>query len=211
MPYRKVLFANGQYYHVFNRGVGKMQIFLNSFDYRRFLKTAYFYQLDGVKPRFSLFHPTTSKLDDSKKIVEIIAYCFMPNHFHFLLRQEKDGGIVELIRKLCNSYAKYFNTKNDRVGSLFQGEFRAVHVTNDEQLIHLSRYIHLNPLVNNIVSDLSFYRWSSYGEYVGLSKGKCATDAVLGFFKSADAYQKFIYDQVGYAKELESIKHLQID
>lgn len=213
MPYRKVQFVNGEYYHVFNRGVGKMPIFLSSFDYRRFLKTAFFYQIDGSKPRFSNFNAAIDKLDESKKIVEIISFCLMPNHFHFLLRQERDGGLVEFVRKLSNSFAKYFNTKNERIGPLFQGEFKAVHVTSDEQLIHLSRYIHLNPIVSHVVSDSSFYKWSSYLEYVGFDGGtsRCLKDAVLGFFKSASDYKKFVHDQEDYAKKLESIKHLHID
>lgn len=213
MPYRKVKFVNGEYYHVFNRGVGKMPIFLSSFDYRRFLKTAFFYQIDGSKPRFSNFNAAIDKLDESKKIVEIISYCLMPNHFHFLLRQERGGGLVEFVRKLSNSFAKYFNTKNDRVGSLFQGEFKAVHVTSDEQLIHLSRYIHLNPLVGHIVFDISSYNWSSYLEYIGLTtkEDKCAKNAILEFFKSPNEYKKFVHDQEDYAKKLESVKHLYID
>lgn len=212
MPYRKIPFINGEYYHVFNRGVGKMPIFLNSFDYRRFLKTVFFYQIEGPKPRFSIFSPTTNKLDESKKLVEIVSYCLMPNHFHFLLRQERDGGLVEFIRKLSNSFAKYFNTKNERVGPLFQGEFKAVHVTNDEQLIHLSRYIHLNPLVSHLVSDLHFYTWSSYREFVGLTTvTKCSKNLILEFFKSADAYEKFVSDQEDYAKKLEAVKHLYLD
>lgn len=212
MPYRKLPFVNGQYYHVFNRGVGHMTFFLNQFDYKHFVKTALYYQLEGPKPRFSLFAPLTTKLDKSKKIVEITSYCLMPNHFHFLLRQERDGGVIEFVRKLCNSYAKYFNTKNGRVGPLFQGEFKAVRIESDEQLVHLSRYIHLNPLVSYITSDLESYMWSSYREFVGLDNiGICTKDIVLGQFKSAQNYKGFVNDQEDYGKQLETIKHQLID
>ncbi|MBI2327635.1 transposase [Candidatus Curtissbacteria bacterium] len=212
MPFRKVLFANGEYYHVFNRGVGQMAIFLNKFDYKRFLKTTFYYQIKGSKPRFSIFAPTTNKLDASKKIVEIVAYCIMPNHFHFLLRQETDGGIIELVRKLCNSYAKYFNIKNHRVGPLFQGEFKAVHIETEEQLIHLSRYIHLNPLVGFVTSDLESYRWSSYKEFLRLEDSKfCLKDVVLNRFKSINDYKEFIISREDYGKKLEMIKHQLID
>lgn len=212
MPYRIVPFVNGEYYHVLNRGVGQMPIFLNKFDHRRFLKTAFYYQIEGPKPKFSIFAPTTNKLDNTKKIVEIVSYCLMPNHFHFLLRQERDNGLIEFVRKLSNSFAKYFNIKNKRVGPLFQGEFRAVHVVTNEQLIHLSRYIHLNPLVSYIVTDLDSYKRSSYQEFIGLSNtNRCVKNVILDFFKSVEDYKKFVHDQEGYGKKLEAVKHLLID
>lgn len=212
MPYRKVPFANGEYYHVFNRGVGQMPIFLSQNDYKRFLKTTFYYQIEGVKPRFSIFAPTVVELDKSKKIVELISFCIMPNHFHFLLRQESDGGVIEFIRKLCNSYAKYFNIKNKRVGPLFQGEFKAVHVETEEQLIHLSRYIHLNPLVGYVASDLEYYKWSSYKEFLQLEDSKfCLKDIILNHFKSVFDYKEFINSREEYAKKLELIKHQMLD
>ena len=212
MPYRKVPFVNGEYYHIFNRGVGQVPIFLNQIDYKRFLKTTFYYQIEGPKPRFSNFAPTTIDLDKSKKIVEIISYCAMPNHFHFLLRQEHDGGIVEFVRKLCNSYAKYFNVKNQRVGSLFQGEFKAVHVGTDEQLIHLSRYIHLNPLVGFVTDELESYKWFSYREFLGLEDSElCLKTVILAHFKSAEEYKEFVMSREDYGKRLEAIKHQLLD
>lgn len=94
----------------------------------------------------------------------------MPNHFHLLLQQIRDGGITEFISKLTNSYTRYFNIRNKRIGPLFQGEFKAVHVETDEQLIHLSRYIHLNPIVSYITKKLESYQWFSYLEYLGRAK-----------------------------------------
>lgn len=212
MPYRRVPFVNGEYYHIFNRGVGQMTIFPNQFDYKHFLKTTLYYQIEGPKPKYSIFASTTTALDESKKIVEIISYCFMLNHFHFLLRQERGGGIIEFVRKLCNSYAKYFNIKNTRVGSLFQGEFKAVHVGTEEQLLHLSRYIHLNPLVSYVTIDLESFKWSSYREFVGIDNTKiCIKDVVLSHFKSVEDYKSFVRDQEDYGKKLEAIKHQLID
>lgn len=212
MPYRLVPFINDEYYHVFNRGVGQMSIFLNRIDYKHFLKATFYYQIEGPKPKFSIFAPTTTKLDKSKKIIEIISYCIMPNHFHFLLRQERDGGVIEFVRKLCDSYAKYFNIKNSRVGPLFQGEFKAVHVGTEEQLIHLSRYIHLNPLVSYITADLEPYRWSSYREFLGLEDAKlCMKEIILSHFKSPDDYKGFVLSREDYGKKLEVIKHQLID
>ncbi len=132
----------------------------------------------------------------------------MPNHFHFLLKQLKEGGITEFLSKLCNSYTKYFNTKYKRVGPLLQGEFKAVLVESDEQLLHLSRYIHLNPLVSYIVKNLDLYEWSSYEEYINSkSKGVCVKENVLSFFKSPASYKQFVLDQAEYGEKLELIKH----
>jgi len=212
MPSRNVPFVNGEYYHVFNRGVAKMPICNNIFDYKHFLSTILYYQIDGPKPRFSFFRDKPILLDKNRKIVEIICYCLMPNHFHFLLKQQKDGGITEFVSKLSNSYTRYLNVKNKRVGPLLQGEFKSVHVESNEQLLHLSRYIHLNPLVGYVTKDLDFYRWSSYPEYMNLiNSGICEKKIILDQFKSGNDYKQFVLDQEDYGKQLEFIKHQLLD
>lgn len=212
MPSRIIPFVNNEFYHVFNRGVARIPIFTNSIDYKRFHKTMLYYQIDGPKPKFSNFSPSKTELKLKKKIIDIVCYCFMPNHFHFLVQQKRDGGISEFVSKLSNSYTKYFNIKKNRVGPLLQGEFKAVHIETNEQLIHLSRYIHLNPLVGYITKDLYRYQWSSYVEYIGLQKkGICSKEIILDQFKSKDSYQKFVLDQEDYAKQLEYIKHQLLD
>lgn len=135
----------------------------------------------------------------------------MPNHFHLLLKQTSDGGISEFVGKLINSYTKFYNLKYNRVGPLFQGQFKAVLIESDEQLIHVSRYIHLNPITSFLVKDLSDYEWSSYNEYTNNHKGICKKDEILGFFKDEASYQKFCLDQISYAQNLERIKHQLID
>lgn len=208
MPYRITPLVNDHYYHIYNRGTEKRLIFTNTRDFQRFLKTLNFYQYAGPKPRFSHYVRNKKfKFDPSKKIVEIICYCLMPNHFHLLVRQVKEGGVTNLMRNLSNSYTKYFNIKYKRVGPLLQGQFKAVLMENNEQLIHVSRYIHLNPISSLLVKDLNFYSWSSYNEYIKNSTGICIKEDILGFFKSIEAYDKFISDQVDYAQQLELIKH----
>ena len=212
MASKKVPLATGEYYHVFNRGVAKMRIFNNFYDYNRFLKCVLYYQIDGQKPRFSIFTPETYELDSSKKIVDIISYCFMPNHFHFMLKQTRDGGISEFISKISNSYTKYFNIKNARVGPILQGDFKAVHIESNEQLLHVTRYIHLNPLIGFVVKDLEIYKWSSYSEYTDLiSDGICEKDIILGQFETKVDYKQFVLDHIDYAKRLDYIKHLLLD
>ena len=172
----------------------------------------FYYQVEGPKPRFSYFKEKPIVLDTNKRIVDIICYCLMPNHFHFLLRQNKEGGITEFISKISNSYTKYFNTKNERVGPLLQGEFQSVHIESNEQLLHLSRYIHLNPLIGYVTKDLRTYKWSSYAQYLGLTNSNvCSKDIILEQFKSTDDYESFVLDQVSYARELDIIKHQLLD
>lgn len=136
----------------------------------------------------------------------------MPNHFHLLLKQNIDNGITEFAGKFSNSYTKYYNTKYNRIGPLFQGEFKAIIIESDEQLVHVSRYIHLNPTSSNLVKNLDQYEWSSYPEYLGQVKnGFCDKEVVLGHFKKIKDYQQFVLDQAGYAQELEFIKHQLLD
>jgi len=211
MPSRLIPFVNDEIYHVFNRGVAKMRIYNNAYDYRRFLRTMFYYQILGPKPKFSRFLPNNFKLNNNK-IVDIICYCLMPNHFHFLLKQVKESGITEFISKLSNSYTKYFNTKNQRVGPIFQGEFKSVHIETNEQLLHVSRYIHLNPIISYIAKDLKNFKWSSYTEYIGeLDNALCSKEIILDQFKLKKDYKDFILDQLEYARTLESMKHKLLD
>ncbi|MFH0937034.1 MAG: transposase [Candidatus Daviesbacteria bacterium] len=213
MPYRFIPFVDGQYYHIYNRGSEKRSIFEARRDYQRFLKTVKYYQIEGPKPKFSHFpNLTVNRLDETKKIIEIVAYCLMPNHFHFLIKQSREGGITEFIRKVSNSYAKYYNTKYSRVGPLLQGTFKAVLIETDEQLLHVSRYIHLNPISSFLVKELNQYKWSSYEEYTTKSSTNlCSKEEILGFFKNLKDYQQFILDQIDYAQKIEIIKHQLID
>lgn len=208
MPSRLFPFANGYFYHVYNRGSEKKPIFGSRRDYQRLLKTINYYQYLGPKPKFSHFSQfQTFKSNLSKKIVEIVSYCLMPNHFHLLVKQLVEGGITEFMSKVSNSYTKYYNTKHNRVGPLLQGEFKAVMVESDEQLLHLSRYIHLNPRVSLLVKELENYDWSSYREYLSLTSGFCSKQDILNFFKTPAAYKQFVLDQVDYGERLEQIKH----
>ncbi len=213
MPSRIIPFINNHFYHIYNRGSEKRPIFENQRDYQRFLKTLIYYQIEGPKPRFSKFPSLAiTKLDENRKLVEILAYCLMPNHFHLLLKQVRDKGITEFLSNLSNSYTKYYNTKYNRVGHLFQSEFKAVIMESNEQLLHVSRYIHLNPLVSGLAKNLEQYKWSSYQEYINKNnKGFCAKEEILGHFKNPQNYQQFVLDQVAYAQELAMIKHQLID
>lgn len=219
---RKVVFANGEYYHVFNRGVEKRPVFLNKYEFLRALDSLFFYRFGDLALRYSKYlnlnkdkkAELLKDLDDSKLQVEIIAFCLMGNHFHLILKQLKENGIAKFMAKFTNSYTKYFNTKHQRVGPLFQGVFKAVYVGYDEQLLHLSRYIHLNPVLGFMVKaeELVSYQWSSYPEYIGqTASGMINKTEVLKFFKNPDDYKKFVLDQADYAIKNKMINHLRID
>lgn len=213
MPYRITPLVNDQIYHIFNRGVAKLPIFTDKRDYKRFLETIYYYQFQGPKPQFSQLNRFKDfKFEKNKKIVEIFCYCLMPNHYHFIIKQLQENGISEFIGKLSNSYTKFFNTKHKRVGPLLQGQFKAVRIAGEEQLLYVSRYIHLNPTTSFLVRDLKEYSWSSYPAYIGLKIDKiCTCEFILSMFKSKQKYEQFVLDQVEYAQSLERIKHILVD
>lgn len=211
MPKRKEFLATGQHYHIFNRGVNHTPIFITPRDYKRFLGTIVYYQKHEQKPRYSFYNPTFHNLISDTKLVDIVAYCLMPNHFHFLLKQLMDGGVTEFLRKLTNSYTKYFNIKNKRIGPLFQGRFKSVHIETNEQLLHLSRYVHLNPVVSYVTNEIETYIWSSYREYVLGLPGLCSKSIILEQFKTLEDYKNFVLDQEDYGKQLEYIKHHLLD
>lgn len=220
MPLRLVPLVRDNYYHVFNRGVNKRPIFGNKRDYSRAINLIRFYVSKDYPIRFSKFlflstdqrREIWEKLEKSEKYAEIICYCFMPNHFHFLLKQKVDNGISKFIANFQNSYTKYFNIKYNRVGPLLQGQFKAKKIDSENQLLHLSRYIHLNPYSSAIVGnieDLLNYEWSSLSEYATKNKFKfCFKETVLSYFKDKESYKEFVLDNADYQRTLEDIKHL---
>ena len=146
-------------------------------------------------------------------MVDIISFVFMPNHFHFLLKQVADDGIAKYLSLFTNSYTRYFNTKYNRIGPLFQGVFKAVRIESNAQLLHLSRYIHLNPYVSGIATkaNLSTYPWSSLPSYLSGSKDFIEKDIVTSQFKKSFSYRDFVVNHSDYARELEFIKHMTLD
>lgn len=220
---RKIVLVNDEIYHVFNRGVEKRPTFTDKRELQRVIDAIRFYRFAELPFKLSKFfnisHNERIKIlekieRENSKLVEILSFCLMPNHFHLLLKQIQDNGITNFMSKVSNSYAKYFNTKHERIGPLFQGRFKAVHIQTDEQLIHVSRYIHLNPAASFLIEaeKLKNYQWSSYPEYLGLlSTGVSNKESVLSFFKSKDRYEEFVMDQVDYGKKLEQIKHLTLE
>jgi putative transposase len=181
----------------------------------------FFYQHVNPPIKLSRYKSLPSKdklvlvesLRRTPKLVEVISYVFMPNHFHFVLKQVTDAGISKFVSQFTNSYTRYFNTRTSRPGILFQGPFKAVHIETENQLLHLSRYLHLNPYVSSVVTKdgLSTYQWSSYPDYLRGYSDSVNLQPVTSHFKSPTDYQAFVLDHSGYARELEQIKHQLIE
>lgn len=224
MPLRKIPIAAGEIYHVFNRSVARQPIFLTINDFKRAIECIKFYLHGNLPLRFSHFNrlpveqkdQIIKKIDDCPQIIEILSFCLMPNHVHFLLKSLTDNGIIKFMSNFQNSYAKYFNLKTNRNGTLFQPMFKAIRIETDEQLIHTSRYIHLNPLTSYIVKsieDLEGYHWSSYPIYCNANSSPnfITKEPVLSFFKNISDFKKFNADQVDYQRKLDEIKHLTFE
>lgn len=222
MPYRKTPIIAGEIYHVFNRSVAKQPILLTSTDYQRATEVFKFYQYHKPPLRYSFYNrlPSEQKIkffeDLSSlgiQLVQIICFCLMPNHVHFLLKNLKEGGIKQFMSNFQNSYAKYFNIKTGRTGTLFQPMFQAVRIESDEQLIHVSRYIHLNPVTAFLImpEKMDEYKWSSYPDYLNNHQTYINKEVILNYFKSIQDYEKFVLDQVDYQRQLDKIKHLILE
>ena len=197
MGARKEAFVNEEFFHVCNRGVDKRIVFMDEYDIRRFFQSMV--EFNTIDPIGSLYENSFLQLGGStaklkKELVNIIAYCLNPNHFHLILEQLVDGGISEFMRRLSGGYTWYFNNKHKRSGSLFQGRFKAVHVDSNEYLLHVSAYVNLNDRVHQLGGSTAklVKSMSSWGEYTDKRiKGICEKDIILGQFKTIGAYKKF--------------------
>lgn len=224
MPLRKTVFANGETYHVFNRGVNHQPIFIDKRDYPRALDVLSFYRF--AKPRLRFSYYNRLRLDEklnfwkeleskSQKLVTLFCFCLMPNHFHFLLRQEEENGVSKFLANFQNSYTRYVNTRHERSGHLLQGQFKALRIEAENQFLHTSRYIHLNPHTSYIVKtvdELIVYPWSSLPQYIRSDKrGICETKTILSSFSSKKKYLQFVLDQKDYQRTLKEIEHLILE
>ncbi len=219
---RNIEFLNDGYYHIFNRGVDKRSTFKNSRNFQRALELLYFYQFTNTPLRFSHYlraNDNIKKNIDSQMIaggkkVHITAYCLMPNHFHLLIKQKREKGIPQFLSEFENAYTRYFNLAVSRSGVLFQSTFKAVFVESNEQLLHLTRYIHLNPTTASIVNvdQLNKYPWSSYNAYISnFNDNVINKEDVHEIVAQITNYKTFVHDNASYAKELKQIQHITLE
>lgn len=214
MAYRKRNVVSGGIYHVVNRGVDKRKIFLRKEDYFRFIHDLFeFNDIAPVNNLTYFFHknpgaiaePTTQR-KPRKLLVELLAFCLMPNHYHLLLRTLSPNGLTKFIRKLNMGYAKYVNEKYQRSGALFQGRYKLVAVDIEQHFVYLPFYIHLNPLdltmpewrrrslrdYKKALQFLGEYRWSSHLDYAGKKNFPSVTqrDFLVKVFGNPEQYQR---------------------
>ncbi len=208
MPYRKEELAINEIYHVFTKSIAGYKIFTSKFDYQRMLNTIIFYQISTPPCRFSFYKGPycNAGLQRDKKLITIIAYCIMPTHLHLILRQECPEGISKYMNLILKSYSKYFNLKHKRKGPLWEGRFKNVRVKNDEQFIHLTRYIHLNPVTSFLVNNPKDWKYSSYSEYTSISHQNKICDFSDYISMSPSTYRKFVKDNIGYQRSLAKLK-----
>jgi len=214
---RKVQFVEGEYYHVFNRGVDKRTVFQDAQDFDRFLLSLV--DFNSVEPIGSIYEysfqkkpqlgnlVSKSKKKEKKPLVELVAYCLNKNHFHLILKQCIERGIEKFMHRLGLGFTKYFNERYKRNGSLFQGPFKAVHIESNEQLIHLSAYVNLNNLVHSL-SGNSFR--SSWNEYLNkTNQSICKKDIIAGQFKDIKKYKKMTEETAEEIRRKRTVDKLE--
>jgi len=222
MPYRHEQFVNGEIYHTVIRGIDDNLIFKNTDDYYRGIFSIYEFnttmpieiRLQREKRYTVKKHGDRVSEDTRDKLVEILAFYFMPNHIHLLIRQIKNNGITQFMRKFGAGYATYFNKKYNRKGHLFQGRFRAVHIKTNEQLKNVFVYIHTNGIsliepkwkekgISNpkkVIKFLENYKWSSYPDYIGKKNFPSVTnrDFLLKVMGGKKGCKEFVENWVKY-------------
>jgi len=209
MPSRNLIkiYVKDSYYHIYNRGVEKRIIFEDDQDYKVFLKylkealsNPSLLRIDKIQVTLQggSFKGVPRQPKNFDTNIDLIAYCLMPNHFHLLIKQKENNSMEHFMRSIITRYSMYFNKKYNRVGKLFQGHYKAVLILDDNYLLHLSRYIHLNPSEYNKNLESEY---SSYAEYLGIRKTSWVKpEIVLAFFNQAtrdfhkdiNTYKKFV-------------------
>lgn len=208
-------FRGGEIYHLFNKSIANYGIFQDDANKDRFLKALSYYNEKTMislsvylrkKPDFTvnLFQPRINQF------VKFISYCIMPDHYHLLIKVMCDKTVSKYINDVENSYTRYFNVRFDRKGPLWQSNFKYRKIRSNEQLLHASRYIHLNPTTSNLVNKPEEWRHSSYSEF--LNNPKVLKEIVTEIsINNSHNYKKFVEDQKDYQIELKRIKKLLLD
>lgn len=174
MPRREFVFEPGRYYHIYNKSENKERLFLEAENYLFFLRKLKKYRPENLS---------------------IIAYCLMPTHFHFCIRIDGSVQVSKFISRLLDSYVKAFNKKYGRAGRLFKERYKPKLVDSDAYLMHLCRYIHLNPVEANLVNKPDYWAFSNYSEFVGARNGKLFDKSFFKqYWKAAADYERFVLD-----------------
>lgn len=216
-------FSTGHFYHVYNKSMDLFSPFSNSAYAQHFINLTWYYRSYHCRVSYSCYQnsPEDLKHQFRREImnsiyfkVEILAYCIMPTHYHFLLKQNRKAGIYKFMNNISNAFTRFYNLLNERKGPIFIPRYRSKIIQTEEQLIHVSRYIHLNPYsskIVNSVNELFNYRFSSLKEYL-YRQTFVNTSFILNngyFLKNRNKYRFFITNRAEYQKTLEYIKHIK--
>ena len=208
MGNRKVSLENGEFYHIYNRGVDKRIIFKTKADMDRFFESMQTF--NTTEPAGSILEQRLIKNKNQSKnkkatpLVKFVSYCLLPNHFHFILEQIVDGGISEFMKRLSGGFTSYFNKMHDRSGALFQGVFKSTHLDTNEYLLYASAYVNLNHRQKDQFRGFTpKLVKSSWEEFLGNSdddfcKGK---GIVLDQFTNRKEAEKFALDVLESVRE----------
>lgn len=221
--------VKGQYYHIYNRGALKQTIFREDYDYLRwknllewYLHFDYTYSMFLKRKRIAerkgqppgLIREQIARLHKIKeKLVEVNSWTALPNHFHLTLKQLCENGISKYLQKISNAYSHYFNRKYKSSGSVFQGRFKSVLIETDEQLIHVCRYVHINPPTAGIITkdDLQNYPWSSLQTFLNNEPDNITDKSLLlDYFGSIKKLKDFTMAQIK-EEEIATLDGLTID
>lgn len=204
------IFPQGDIFHLCNKSIANYQIFRQEKYITRFLTAINYYNNTNIKMSLSkaLRKPIDMQnvmIRNSYQIFHILAYCIMPDHYHLLVKVNCDYLLSKYMSDLENSYTRYYNKTNERKGPLWQSRFRAVFIEDSNTLLHVQRYIHLNPTTAGITEKPEDYKWSSYASYI--SNPKTLQDAKEISTTSIHKYQQFVEDQINYQKTIKGIRH----
>jgi putative transposase len=205
MPYRAPHLQTGKQYHVFNRSTASERVFRFPYQQKRFLETVKFYQFNSIIP-YCIYLKSQRNLQkeflntrkEGEQLVRIICFAIMPTHYHFLVQQLVDGGISVFLRNIQISYAKFYNLKYRRHGGVFSGRFGSVQINSAFQLLSTSKYIHLNPVVDSLVSAklLDYHPFTSMSYFNNQKKNDfLASDQILSHFDSYQEYRAYVLGQ----------------
>jgi len=211
MNYRKNPLVNDCLYHIYSKSIASFVIFNFTDDYKRMIKLIDFYRFQN-NFRFSMVNSGQIKnySSFSSKLVQIVAYCLMPTHIHLLLKQLECNGITKFMGNVLNSYSKYFNIKHKRKGPLWESHFKNALIESNEQLLHLTRYIHLNPTTAFLVNKPEDWQYSSYTEFLNTNNDRLSEYEDILEINPQD-YQLFVNDNLNYQRELAKIKKTVIE
>jgi len=205
---RKTIFTKDGIYHLFNRTIAKFAIFNYENSAERFLDLIDYCNDSAEKPSFSkIQNYERSKIvgqTENHRVVKILAYSLMPNHYHLVLKQLTDHSVSEYLGRVDNSMSKYVNQVIDRKGPLWESRFKSVQINSEEQLKHSVRYTHLNPTTDNLVSKPEDWKYSSYRDFIN---GRIPLKAVSELaFGNIDNFRRFHENQIDYQRSLKRIK-----